>query len=169
MEEFVRPVNKPSGCLKALGWILVVGSVLFILFNILMIVEGEKHMDELRAEHAASCAEYEEALEAYNADSVHMQAEYQRIQGLIEQAEATQDTALVAVLTDSLARYAEPEFQPRGAIGVNIGAAFFVFFALCALVPLLIGFFILIYVHNRMRKYKRYMDDQRLNLRQNIN
>ncbi len=169
MTDFVKPVKKPSGCLKAFGWLLVIGSVLFILLNIMLIIEGEKHMDELRAEHAASCAEYEEALEAYNADSVHMQAEYQRILDMIEKAEATQDTALVAVLTDSLARYAEPEFQPRGAIGVNIGAAFYVFFALCALIPLLIGVFILIYVHNRMRKYKRYMDDQRLNLRQSIN
>ena len=164
MEEFVKPVKKPSGCLKSFGWFLVISSVLFIAFNILMIFEGEKHMDELRAEYTASTKEYEEALEAYNADSVHMQAEYQRIQAVIEKAEAAHDSVLVMELNDSLAQYDEPEWKPRGAIGVNIGAAFFVFFALCALIPLLIGFFILIYCHNRKRKYRKFLEEQRLNL-----
>lgn len=164
MEEYVKPVKQPRGCLKALGWLLTLGSVLFIVICIAMIFEGEKHMDELRAEYSASTKEYEEALEAYNADSVHMQAEYQRIQALIEKAEAAHDSVLVMELNDSLAQYDEPEWKPRGAIGVNIGAAFFVFFALCALIPLLIGFFILIYCHNRKRKYRKYLEEQRLNL-----
>ena len=163
MEEFVKPVRRPSGCLKIFGWLLTVGSVLFIVFCILMIIEGEKHMDELRAEYSASSKEYEEALEAYNADSAHMQAEFRRIQTSIEKAEAAHDSVLVMELNDSLALYAEPTWKPRGAIGVNIGGAFFVFFALCALVPLLIGIFILIYCNYGKRKYRKYIEEQRLN------
>ena len=158
MREFVKPVKKPSGCLKMFGWLLTVGSVLFIVFCIAMIIEGEKHMDELRAEYSASSKEYDEALEAYHADSVHMQAEYRRIQALIEKAEAAGDSIKTMELIDSLKLYAEPQWAPRGAIGVNIGGAFFVFFALCALVPLLIGVFILIYCHYRIRRYRKYID-----------
>lgn len=160
MEDIVQPVKKPSGCLKLFGWLLTIGSVLFILFNILMIVEGENHMDELRDEYSAAEKEYEEAMDAYNADSVHLQAEYQRIQSLIEKADEAGDSALVAELTDSLAKYAEPEFEPRGAIGFNIGGALFLFFALCALVPLAVGIVIIISCHNRKRKYKRYLEEQ---------
>lgn len=154
MEEFVKPVRKPSGCLKLFGWLLTVGSVLFIVLCISMIFEGEKHMDELRAEYSVSSKEYEEALAAYNADSVHMQAEYQHIQEQIGKAEAAGDSVRAMELTDSLKLYAEPQWEPRGAIGFNIGGAFFLFFALCALVPLLIGICILIYCHNRKRKYR---------------
>lgn len=125
MEEIAQPVKKPSGCLRFFGWLLTIGSVLFILFNILMIIEGEKHMDELRDEYSAAEQEYEEAMEAYNTDSVHLQAEYQRIQSLIEKADEAGDSTLVAELSDSLAKYAEPEFHSRGAIGFNIGGAFF--------------------------------------------
>lgn len=163
MEEYVKPVKQPRGCLKALGWLLTVGSALFIVICIAMIFEGEKHMDELRAEYTASTKEYEEALEAYNADSVHMQAEYQRILEQIDKAEAAGDSITAMELTDSLKLYAEPQWRPRGAVGFNIGGAFFLFFALCALVPLLIGVFILIYCHNRKRKYKKYIEEQRLN------
>ena len=163
MEEFVKPVKQPSGCLETFGWFLTVGSVLFIVFCIAMIFEGERHMDELRAEYSASTKEYEEALEAYNADSIHMQAEYQRLQEEIEKAEAAGDSVLAETLADSLTLYSEPLWEPRGAIGVNIGAAFFVFFALCALIPLLIGFFILIYCHNRKRKYRKYIEELRIN------
>ena len=158
MEEFVKPVKKPSGGLKLFGWLLTVGSVLFIVFCIAMIIEGEKHLDELRAEYSASSKEYEEALEAYNADSVHMQAEYQRIQEQIDKAEAAGDSIKAMEMTDSLKLYAEPQWEPRGAIGVNIGGAFFLFFALCALVPLLIGIVILVYCHYRMRRYRKYID-----------
>lgn len=164
MEEFVKPVKKPSGCLETFGWFLTVGSVLFIVLCIAMIIEGEKHMDELRAEYKESTKEYEDALEAYNADSIHMQAEHQRLLEEIEKAEAAGDSVLAETLADSLTLYSEPLWEPRGAIGVNIGAAFFVFFALCALIPLLIGFFILIYCHNRKRKYRKYLEEQRLNL-----
>ena len=43
MEEYVKPVKKPSGCLKIFGWLLTIGSVSFIVFCIAMIFEGEKH------------------------------------------------------------------------------------------------------------------------------
>lgn len=160
MEEITQPVKKPSGCLNSFGWLLTVICVLFIILCIAMIFEGERHLDELRAEYAASTEEYEEAMEAYNADSLHLQAEYQRIQLKIEKAEETGDSALVAELTDSLALYAEPEYHPRGAIGVNIGGAFFLFFALCALVPLAAGIALIIYCRNRKLKYKRYQENR---------
>ncbi len=160
MEEITQPVKKPSGCLNSFGWLLTIGSVLFILFNILMIIEGEKHMDELRDEYSAAEQEYEEAMEAYNTDSVHLQAEYQRIQSLIEKADEAGDSTLVAELSDSLAKYAEPEFHSRGAIGFNIGGAFFLFFALCALVPLAAGIALIIYCRNRKLKYKRYQENR---------
>ena len=156
MEEITRPVKKPSGCLNFLGWLLTVGSALFILGCILMIFGLEDSLDEKREEYAAAEKEYEAALEAYNADSVHLQAEYQRIQSQIEKAEEAGDSALVAELTDSLALYAEPEYQPRGAIGFNIGGAFFFFFAVLALVPLAAGIALIIYCRNRKLKYKRY-------------
>jgi len=162
MEEFVRPVKKPSGCLKSFGWFLVISSVLCIAFNILMIFESEKHLDELRAEYTASTKEYEDALEVYRADSVHMQAEYQRLLEEIEKAEAAGDSVLAEELADSLTLYSEPLWEPRGVIGFKIAAAFFLFFALCALVPLLIGVFILIYCHHRNRKYKRYLEEEKL-------
>ncbi len=160
MEEIAQPVKKPSGCLRFFGWLLTIGSVLFILFNILMIIEGEKHMDELRDEYSAAEQEYEEAMEAYNTDSVHLQAEYQRIQSLIEKADEAGDSTLVAELSDSLAKNAEPEFHSRGAIGFNIGGAFFLFFALCALVPLAAGIALIIYCRNRKLKYKRYLENR---------
>lgn len=164
MPDIVRPVKKPSGCLKGTGCLLTVISVLFIIFCIAMIFEGERHMDELRAEYTASTKEYEEKMEAYEADSVHLKAEYNRITAAIEEAQAKGDSTLADALADSLLLYAEPLWEPRGAIGVNIGGAFFVFFALCALIPLLIGVIILIYCHNRNRKYKRYLEELRLNL-----
>lgn len=158
MEEIIRPVKKPGGCLKGLGCLLVVGSFLFIIFCIAMIFEGERHLDELRAEYTASTKEYQEALEAYEADSAHLNAEYNRIAAAIDEAQARGDSTLADALTDSLILYAEPQFAPRGAIGVNIGAAFFVFFALCALVPLIIGVVMLIYYRWRKRKYQRYQE-----------
>ena len=84
--------EKPSGCLKTFGWLLAVGSVLFIVLCITMIIEGENYMDVLSAEYSASSKEYEEALEAYRADSVHMQAEFQRIQEQISKAETAGDS-----------------------------------------------------------------------------
>ena len=159
MEETVKPVKKPSGCLKAFGNMLTFGSLLFIAFCIYMIFYSEERMDERRAEYTASTAEYEEALEAYNADSVHMKAEYQRIEEAIHRAEEKGDSALAESLSDSLMLYSEPLFEPRGAIGFNIAGGFFVLFAACALVPLLIGIVILLYCRHRNRKYKRYLNE----------
>ena len=155
MQDIIRPVKKPSGCLNATGWVLTIGSLLFIILCVAMIFQGEEHMDELRAEYAASQEEYEKAMEVYNADSTHLQQEYQRIQAMIDKAEEAGDTALVTELSDSLSLYAEPVYQRRGAIGFNIAGAFFVVFALCACVPLLIGVILLVYYHRRKQKYKQ--------------
>ena len=157
MQDIVRPVKKPSGCLKGTGCLLTVISVLFIIFCIAMIFEGERHMDELRAEYTASTKEYEEKMEAYVADSAHLHAEYNRIAAAIEEAQSKGDSTLVEALTDSLKLYDEPLFERRGAIGVNIGAAFFVFFALCALVPLALGIVLLVLFWHRRRKYRQYI------------
>ncbi|MBQ8152346.1 MAG: hypothetical protein IJ069_01525 [Prevotella sp.] len=160
MEQISRPVKKPSGCLNFFGWLLTIGSALFILMCILMTIGMEDSLDEKREEYAAAEKEYEEALEAYNADSVHLQAEYQRIQSQIEKADEAGDSALVAELTDSLVLYAEPEYHPRGAIGFNIGGVFFLFFAVLALVPLAAGIALIIYCRNRKLKYKRYLENR---------
>ena len=157
MQDIIRPVKKPSGCLNATGWVLTIGSLLFILLCVAMIIEGERHMDELRAEYTASTKEYEDKMEAYVADSAHLHAEYNRIAAAIEKAEAKGDSTLVEALTDSLKLYDEPLFERRGAIGVNIGAAFFVFFALCALVPLALGIVLLVLFWHRRRKYRQYI------------
>ena len=160
MEEITQPVKKPSGCLNSFGWLLTIGSVLFILVCVFMIFGLEDSLDEKREEYSAAQQEYEAALEAYNADSLHLHAEYQRVLAQIESAEEEGDSALVAELTDSLALYAEPEYQPRGAIGFNIGGAFFFFFAVLALVPLAAGIAIIIYCRNRKFKYKRYLENR---------
>ena len=157
MQDIIRPVKKPSGCLNATGWVLTIGSLLFILLCVAMIIEGEKHMDELRAEYTASTKEYEDKMEAYVADSAHLHAEYNRIAAAIEEAQSKGDSTLVEALTDSLKLYDEPLFERRGAIGVNIGAAFFVFFALCALVPLALGIVLLVLFWHRRRKYRQYI------------
>lgn len=112
-------------------------------------------MDENRAEYTASTREYEEALEAYNADSVHLRAEYQRILDEIDQAEARQDSALVEALTDSLDNYAEPMWEPRGHIGFNIGGAFFLFFAVIMLIPMSIGLVLLLVYWYKRRKWRK--------------
>lgn len=130
-------------------------SVLFILLCILLTIDAEDKMDENRAEYAASSKEYEDALMAYEADSTHLHAEYQRIQALIEKAEAEGDTLLAETLADSLVLYDEPLWEPRGHIGFNIAGAFYIFFAVCALVPLVIGLLLLIYYWYRKRKYER--------------
>ena len=157
MQDIIRPVKKPSGCLNATGWVLTIGSLLFIILCIAMIFEGERHMDELRAEYTASTKEYEDKMEAYVADSAHLHAEYNRIAAAIEEAQSKGDSTLVEALTDSLKLYDEPLFERRGAIGVNIGAAFFVFFALCALVPLALGIVLLVLFWHRRRKYRQYI------------
>lgn len=155
MKESIRPVKKPSGCLKALGLLLTIGSVLFILFWVLMVFVSEEEMNENRAEYAASEKEYQQAMEEYEKDSVRLRAEFNRILALRDKAEKEGDTALGEALTDSLAKYAEPDFVPRGAIGFNIGGAFFLFFALCGLIPLIIGILLLVNYRHRKRRYEQ--------------
>lgn len=60
--------------------------MLFILFFVYMIFDSEKQFDKKRAEYIASEQEYQEALQAYKADSVYMKAQYQRIQTEIDAA-----------------------------------------------------------------------------------
>ena len=153
--EFIRPEKKPSGCWWLSGCLITVVSALVFVFFIYMIFYSEEKMDENRAEYTASSKEYEDALEAYNADSVHLRAEYQRILDEIDQAEARHDSVLVEALTDSLDKYAEPMWEPRGHIGVNIGAAFFVVFALFALIPLGIGLLLLLIYWYKRRKWRK--------------
>ena len=156
--ESIEPIRKPSGCLKAsgrFGCFMAICSVLFIVFCIWMTISSEEHMNELRDEYAASSQEYEDALAAYNADSAHLNAEFNRISARIDEANAKGDTVLAAQLSDSLSLYAEPEWEPRGAIGVNIGAAFFVAFAVFALIPLAIGIIMYIFYRYRKRQYQR--------------
>ena len=155
MKETIRPIKKPSGCLKALGLLLTIGSALFILFWVLMIFESEKKMDQNRAEYAAAEKEYREAMEMYEKDSVRLRAEFNRILALRDKAEKEKDTALVEALTDSLTKYTEPDFVPRGAIGFNIGGAFFLLFALFGLIPLIIGILLLVYYRHRKRRYEQ--------------
>ena len=149
-------MNKPNGCQNIAGWLLTVGSTLFILLCILMIFHSEDKMNDNRAEYAAANEEYQQALEAYEADSARMKKAYNRLEILIDKAEQQHDTTLAEALRDSLALYAEPEFVPRGAIGFNIGGAFFLFFALCGLIPLIIGILLLVVYHKRKRAYRQY-------------
>lgn len=153
--EFIRPEKKPSGCWWQSGCLITVVSALVFAFFIYMIFYSEEKMDENRAEYTASSKEYEDALEAYNADSVHLRAEYQRILDEIDQAEARHDSVLVEALTDSLDKYAEPMWEPRGHIGFNIGGAFFLFFAVMALIPMGIGLLLLLIYWYKRRKWRK--------------
>ena len=156
--ESIEPIRKPSGCLKAsgrFGCFMAICSVLFIVFCIWMTISSEEHMNELRDEYAASSQEYEDALAAYNADSAHLNAEFNRISARIDEANAKGDTILASQLQDSLTYYSEPVWERRGAIGVNIGAAFFVFFAVCALIPLTVGIILYLVYRYRKRQYQR--------------
>ena len=99
--ESIEPIRKPSGCLKAsgrFGCFMAICSVLFIVFCIWMTISSEEHMNELRDEYAASSQEYEDALAAYNADSAHLNAEFNRISARIDEANAKGDTVLAAQL-----------------------------------------------------------------------
>ena len=153
--EFIRPEKKPSGCWWLSGCLITVVSALVFVFFIYMIFYSEEKMDENRAEYTASSKEYEDALEAYNADSVHLRAEYQRILDEIDQAEARHDSVLVEALTDSLDKYAEPMWEPRGHIGFNIGGAFFLLFAVMALSPMGIGLLLLLIYWYKRRKWRK--------------
>ena len=151
--EPIRPPKKPSGCWWMSGCLMTVVSALLIVLTIGLIFDSEKHLDELRAEYAASNQEYEDALMAYEADSTHLQAEYRRIQTEIETAKLRNDSDAVMALEDSLLLYAEPEYNPRGAIGFNIAGAFYVLFIIILLIPLVIGIVLLLYYRYKNRKY----------------
>ena len=153
MNDPIRPAKKPSGCWLHAGCLLTIVSALLFGFFVYLIFDSEKQMDKNRAEYSASQMEYEEAMQAYEADSVYMKAQYQRIQSKISAAQARNDSLAVTALLDSLKLYSEPEWAPRGAIGVNIGAAFFVVFALVMLVPLAIGLLLLLVYRYRKRKW----------------
>ena len=137
------------------GSLITVISALVFAFFIYMIFDSEKTMDQNRAEYTASSKEYEEALEAYNADSVRLRAEYQRILDEIDQAEARHDSVLVEALTDSLDKYAEPMWEPRGHIGFNIAGAFFLVIGLMALIPMCIGIILLIIYWYKRRRWRK--------------
>ena len=151
--EPIQPVKKPSGCWYHAGCLLTVASIVLMVFFVFMIFESEKQFDKKRAEYAASEIEYQEALEAYEADSVNLKAQYQRILAEIDAAKARHDSLAEVALQDSLKQYSEPEFIPRGAIGFNIGGGFFLVFALAMLVPLAIGLVLLLYYRYRKRKW----------------
>ncbi len=153
MNEPVHPVKKPSGCWWQSGCLLTVISALLVMICISMIFYTDEKMDENRAEYAASETEYEEAMKAYEADSAHLRAEYQRVQKEIEAATARNDSAQVALLQDSLAYYDEPVFHQRGHIGDNIGGALFLFFALFFMIPLGVGLLLLIIYFYKRRKW----------------
>ena len=125
--EPLRPKKKPSGCWWLSGCLLTVVSALMFFFFIYMIFYSEEKLDESRAEYAASMKEYEEQLAAYEADSVAFREQY---------------------------HLDKPEYVQRGHIGVNIGAAFFVVFALFMLVPMAIGLVLLLYYRHRYRKWR---------------
>ena len=154
MDDPISNVKKPSGCWYHAGCLITIVSTLLIVFFVYLIFESEEDLDRKRAEYAASHQEYEDAMKAYEADSANLKAEYQRILAKIDAAQAHNDSLAVAALNDSLKCYSEPEWVPRGAIGVNIGAAFLAVFALAMLVPLAIGILLLIYYRYRKRKWQ---------------
>ena len=159
MNEPYHPVKKPKGCWLLSGWLLTIFSVLLIALNVHMIVYSEEKMDENRAEYSAYQAEYEEAMKAYEADSARLRAEYRRIQAEIDAAANRKDsTETVKALIDSLKYYGEPEYNPRGHIGFNIAAAFFVVFILLLLIPLGIGIFLLLFYWYKRRKWRNNQD-----------
>lgn len=155
INEPIRSVKKPSGCWWQSGCLLTVGSVLVILLAVYLIIDAERHLDKRRAEYAESTKEYEEAVNAYEADSAYFHAQYDRIQKAIDAAALRHDSMQIAALEDSLRLYAEPEYNPRGAIGFNIAGAFYAFFIIIMLIPLFLGIVLLLYYWYRKRKYRR--------------
>ena len=153
--EPIRSPKKPSGCWLWSGCLLTVVGTFLIVITVFLIFDSERHLDERRAEYAASTREYEEALMAYEADSARLHAQYQRIEKEIEAAQLRNDSVLVLELEDSLLAYAEPEYHPRGAIGFNIAAAFYVLFIVFWLILLVIGIVLLLYYRYKKNKYTR--------------
>lgn len=153
--EPIRSLKKPNGCWFWSGCLLTVVSTILIVITVFLIFDAERHLDELRAEYAASTKEYEDALMAYEADSARLHAQYQRIEKEIEAAQLRNDSILALELEDSLLAYAEPEYHPRGAIGFNIAGAFYVLFIILWLIFLGIGIVLLLYYRYKKYKYTR--------------
>lgn len=147
-------MRKPNGCWWFSGCLVTTVSSLLIILFVWMTFEAEKKMDENRAEYAASTQEYEDAMKAYEADSANLNRQYQRVMAEIEAATKRNDSMMVAALQDSLSCYAEPEWNPRGAIGFS-GGFFFVFLAMVMLIPLAIGLLLLLYYYYRKRKWRK--------------
>ena len=159
MNEPIYPAKKPGGCLKWSGILLTIVSIAFIACCVYMIIYSEEKMDENRAEYAASTAEYEEALMAYEADSAHLRAEYRRLQAEIEAATNRKDsTETIMALMDSLSLYAEPEYNPRGHVGFNIAGGFFAIIIVFLLIPLAIGLLLLLIYWFKRRKWRNHED-----------
>ena len=155
MNEPSMTVKKPNGCWWMSGGLLTVFSLLLIGFFVYMIFYSEEKMDENRAEYTASTWEYEEALRAYEADSVNLRVQYRRILAEIDAAEARHDSEAVEALMDSLSLYEEPMWNPRGHIGFNIAGAFFVVFIVFMLIPLGIGLLLLLVYWYKRRKWRK--------------
>lgn len=153
--EPIPSPKKPSGCWLWSGCLLTVISAILIVITISLIFDAERHLDERRAEYAASTKEYEDALIAYEADSVRLHAQYLRIEKEIEAAKLRNDSNAVWALEDSLMLYAEPEYHPRGAIGFNIAGAFYLLFIVFLLIPLVIGIILLLYYRYKKSKFTR--------------
>ena len=151
-EPILSP-KKPSGCWLWSGFLLTIFSAFLIAITIFLIFDSERHLDERRAEYAASTKEYEDALMVYEADSARLHAQYQRIEKEIEAARLRSDSNAVWALEDSLQLYAEPEYHPRGAIGFNIAGAFYVIFIVFLLIPLVVGIILLLYYRYKKNKY----------------
>ena len=153
--EPIPSPKKPSGCWLWSGCLLTVISAILIVITIFLIFDAERHLDERRAEYAASTKEYEDALMAYEADSARLHAQYLRIEKEIEAAKLRNDSNAVWALEDSLMLYAEPEYHPRGAIGFNIAGAFYLLFIIFLLIPLVIGIILLLYYRYKKNKFTR--------------
>ncbi len=160
MSDGIKSVKKPNGCWHHAGCLLTMVSTLLIVMSIYMVFYTEEEIDRKRAEYTASEMEFEEAMRVYEADSANMKVQYQRIKDEMDAAKARNDSTAVAALEDSLKCYSEPEWNPRGAIGVNIGAAIFIFFAIVMLVPFAIGILLLLYYRYRKRKWRAGLDNK---------
>lgn len=161
--EPITTANKPSGCWWRSGCLLTIISVFLIIVAVLLMIDSERRLDEKRAEYAASYQEYEDAMKVYEADSAHLHAEYQRIQEEIDAAELRGDTTLVMALEDSLAIYAEPEYNPRGVIGFNIAGAFYALFIVIMLIPFFIGIVMIAIYRYKKGKYDKQNREAILN------
>jgi cbb3-type cytochrome oxidase subunit 3 len=66
-------------------------------------------------------------------------------------------------LEDSLAIYAEPEYNPRGVIGFNIAGAFYALFIVIMLIPFFIGIVMIAIYRYKKGKYDKQNREAILN------